>query len=486
MNYDLDASETLESDFIGSFRRRSQLPDSLSDGSGGSSAPSAKAIEDLLTVRGKPRMNTVYDVTEDDVELSIRDDKEEDTGRRHGRNWRQFTVIAFLNSGSGGGLGKTLLKSMRDLLGEDMVFDLSKCAKGNMPEDKLMGYATDPFVRVLACGGDGTMGWILSSIDKVWERVLGKGVQLENTEYRGYLPLAMMPLGTGNDLSRQFKWGGTYSPSMAQREMIDKVVKAAPVPLDRWRCVVVPFNSLDDDTRSWVPAMLGEKMRDRQASIHELTKIFAPGEAGGEQAKASTQSFDGVFCNYFSIGIDARVAFSFHKEREEHPERFNSVLGNKLKYIKKGLTVGGLLSVSESSLPPRLNDKVKILVSGEADGSLEELEMPPNCRGVALLNIQSYGGGNRFTNGGSCEDGAIEVVFFRHAIGMATCAAWSPVMPCIRFKVRARTDRVCIRMNESLHCQVDGEPWLQSEGIFQISYFGRSPVLKNARPGCCC
>jgi diacylglycerol kinase (ATP) len=207
-------------------------------------------------------------------------------------------------------------------------------------------------VRVLACGGDGTMGWILSAIDKVWAEVLGAKFQLERSRFKGHLPLAMMPLGTGNDLARQFNWGKSYDESMRSPKMVARVASAAVRPLDRWRCVVVPDASLDEETRAWVPAMLGEKMRDREASIANIKEVFREedmmGGGEGEEEEevgrnsiqvageiAETQSFDGVFCNYFSVGIDARVAFSFHKEREAHPERFKSVVGNKIKYIQK-------------------------------------------------------------------------------------------------------------------------------------------------------
>jgi len=153
-----------------------------------------------------------------------------------------------------------------------------------------------------------------------------------------------------------------------------------------------------------------------------------------------------------------------------------------MKYIQNGLGIGGLLSVREKYLPPKLNGKLKILVN--RGGGMEELPLPKNCRGLALLNIQSYGGGQQMTNAGSYEDGMIEVVFFQHSMGLAVAAGPGKGLTFLRYKPAAQTDRVCIKMNHPLHCQVDGEPWLQSEAIFQISYFGRSPVLQRGG-GCC-
>ena len=50
----------------------------------------------------------------------------------------------------------------------------------------------------MAAGGDGTVAWILGTI---------RGLKLHPAP-----AVAVMPLGTGNDLSLSFGWGNTFLP----------------------------------------------------------------------------------------------------------------------------------------------------------------------------------------------------------------------------------------------------------------------------------
>ena len=191
------------------------------------------------------RLKTILKETADRVSSSADKVGSTDLPKTHHRNAGQYTVVAFVNANSGGGIGKLIFDDLVHHLGAEYVFDLSKCSVGNMPEDNLRQFANDPSVRVLACGGDGTAGWISTSLDKVWSVVLPPGTAVQDSKYATNLPLAIMPLGTGNDLSRQFGWGGTFKEKMRQPKMIKKIEAATLTSLDRWRLVVLPLERLD-------------------------------------------------------------------------------------------------------------------------------------------------------------------------------------------------------------------------------------------------
>lgn len=102
------------------------------------------------------------------------------------------------------------------------------------------------------------------------------------------------------------------------------------------------------------------------------------------------------------------------------------------------------------------------------------------------MNIQSYAGGNQITTKGSSTDGLMEVIFVSNIIRAVTSMSVGPVMPFVLFKVAAQTNKVCIRTLCPLHCQVDGEPWLQGEGVIQIKFHSRNAILEKNDDGLDC
>ena len=91
-------------------------------------------------------------------------------------------------------------------------------------EDALQSFRTVGRFRILVCGGDGTVGWVLSLLDHA---------SLECTP-----PVAILPLGTGNDLARALGWGGgSRQPARGMISVLEEVDSAqASAHRDTRRC----------------------------------------------------------------------------------------------------------------------------------------------------------------------------------------------------------------------------------------------------------
>jgi len=79
--------------------------------------------------------------------------------------------------------------------------------------------------RVLVCGGDGTVGWVLAVLD----------------ELSPPLPphVAILPLGTGNDLARVLGWGKGYE-SEDIGAILSDIEHSQLSLLDRWNISIQP------------------------------------------------------------------------------------------------------------------------------------------------------------------------------------------------------------------------------------------------------
>jgi diacylglycerol kinase (ATP) len=79
----------------------------------------------------------------------------------------------------------------------------------------------------LACGGDGTVGWVLSALD------------LSQMQYMDFVSVGVIPLGTGNDMARFLGWGvGYHGESLAP--VIQSLAISETRLLDRWQIDVQP------------------------------------------------------------------------------------------------------------------------------------------------------------------------------------------------------------------------------------------------------
>ncbi|XP_053419275.1 diacylglycerol kinase eta isoform X2 [Nycticebus coucang] len=125
-------------------------------------------------------------------------------------------LLVFVNSKSGDNQGVKFLRRFKQLLNPAQVFDLMNGG----PHLGLRLFQEFDNFRILVCGGDGSVGWVLSEIDKL---NLNKQCQV-----------GVLPLGTGNDLARVLGWGGSYDDDTQLPQILEKLERASTKMLDRW------------------------------------------------------------------------------------------------------------------------------------------------------------------------------------------------------------------------------------------------------------
>ncbi|XP_055965862.1 diacylglycerol kinase eta isoform X3 [Sorex fumeus] len=125
-------------------------------------------------------------------------------------------LLVFVNSKSGDNQGVKFLRRFKQLLNPAQVFDLMNGG----PHLGLRLFQKFDNFRILVCGGDGSVGWVLSEIDKL---NLNKQCQV-----------GVLPLGTGNDLARVLGWGGSHDDDTQLPQILEKLERASTKMLDRW------------------------------------------------------------------------------------------------------------------------------------------------------------------------------------------------------------------------------------------------------------
>ncbi|XP_028554450.1 diacylglycerol kinase 4 isoform X1 [Dendrobium catenatum] len=292
-------------------------------------------------------------------------------------------LVVFVNSRSGGRHGPELMARLQELMGEYQVFDLSEvkpsdfvqyallCLEKLAESGDVIAKVTRERLRVVVAGGDGTVGWVLGCLGELYA---------QNRE--PVPPTAIIPLGTGNDLSRSFNWGGSFP--FAWRSAVKRsLLKAAKGPvcrLDSWHVTV----TMPEVEKLELPHSLRHREQPNFSQEFDID--------GNLPDKVSC--FEGVFYNYFSIGMDAQVAYGFHHLRDKNPNLARGPVSNKLIYSGYSCTQGWFFTPCATDPSLRgLRNILRIYIKKVNCSEWEVIPVPKSVRSIVCLNLHNYGSG---------------------------------------------------------------------------------------------
>lgn len=316
----------------------------------------------------------------------------------------------------------------------------------------------DRSTRLLICGGDGTVTWILTELEQCEE--LRDKLHL--------LPIAIIPLGTGNDLARSLGWGSKLRSVADVLNYLRWVSEATPVELDQWRLMLRPHEELPAahklKTRGSHPQFVQDNVIATQVSayIDEALPVEST-------ASRCADIYAGLMQNYFSIGYDAKGAQMVETSRNE------TAVGGFCFRKGCGKVCYGWQILAHAfctGLLTRSLQNIRVQPPGEGRAAMSDLQPPlaqqrvnkrtGHLRSLMLVNINSYGAGldvmPRSLPAGvpspAPADGCLEVLAMRNVL-----VGTGALLGLARPTYLASGSAVAFSLSGGEYMEVDGEPW---------------------------
>uniref|UniRef100_A0A1A9V247 Diacylglycerol kinase n=1 Tax=Glossina austeni TaxID=7395 RepID=A0A1A9V247_GLOAU len=329
-------------------------------------------------------------------------------------NWEPLIVIA--NTQSGSKSGADVLSLLRGYLHPLQVMELG--SRGPQDAMQWAAKASPRACRILVAGGDGTIGWVLNTIYTL--------------NIKPIPAVAIIPLGTGNDLSRVLGWGSEPPSILDPVEILNNIRKARSINLDRFDVQI-------------------EKLHYRlPIQRHPIKTVHV--------------------YSYVSIGVDALVTYNFHKTRESCFYLLSNRIFNKLIYFGFG---------------------TQQIVQRDCEGLEQKLEMYldnkliklPELQSIVFLNIDSWGAGCKLCELSNADelprihnsiwDGVVEV------FGIVSSFHIAQLQVGISKPVRlGQAKHVKLVIKSTCPMQADGEPWIQQPAEMRLQSRSQARMLK--------
>uniref|UniRef100_A0A183I2M4 Diacylglycerol kinase n=1 Tax=Onchocerca flexuosa TaxID=387005 RepID=A0A183I2M4_9BILA len=319
-------------------------------------------------------------------------------------SWKPLFVI--VNPISGGAEGFAILHTFRKLLHPVQVINIQRIGIGTALRWINMYPEID--CRIIVAGGDGTVSLALDALNELQRK----------------LPVAVLPLGTGNDLSRTLGWGSGHEGLLDFFEICRDMRNAKTVKLDRWTVDII---------------------HKRQLGIRAKNKRFS-------------------MVNYVSVGVDACVTYGMQSTRDNIRKIVSSRFLNKVLFFTFGTK-----DVLEHACA-NLDRKIELTVDGIV------IPLPP-IEGLIILNIPFWGAGVRpwvdLFSPQAIDDRKFEVFAVRSSFHIAQMQIG--ISQGISL---AQGSTLKLRIfGTTLPVQCDGEAWLQSPGVMNISHKDQALML---------